>query len=219
MCPAESLPRRVLFIVENLPVPFDRRVWSEATALRDAGYLVSVICPRGRRYEAAEETIDNIHILRHPLPLEAKGALAYPIEYISALFWQFVLSFKVAFRQGFDVIHACNPPDLIFLVGLFYKLLAGKSFLFDHHDINPEFYEAKFGRRDMFWKLLVAAERLTFNTADISIATNKSYLRIAIERGKMQPERVFVVRSGPNLDRVKNAPPDLTWRNGRRFMV
>jgi glycosyltransferase involved in cell wall biosynthesis len=213
------LPRRVLFIVENLPVPFDRRVWSEATALRDAGYLVSVICPMGRGYEAAEETIDNIHIFRHPLPLEAKGALAYPIEYISALFWQFLLSFKVAFRQGFDVIHACNPPDLIFLVGLFYKILGGKSFLFDHHDINPEFYEAKFGRRDMFWKLLVAVERFTFNTADISIATNQSYRRIAIERGKMPPDRVFVVRSGPNLDRVKNAPPDISWRNGRRFMV
>jgi glycosyltransferase involved in cell wall biosynthesis len=212
-------PRRVLIIVENLPVPFDRRVWSEATALRDAGYRVCVICPKGRGYESAEQTIDGIHILRHPLPIEARGMLAYPIEYITSLFWQFVLSIKAAFRHGFDVIHACNPPDLIFLIGLFYKVLGGKSFLFDHHDVNPEFYEAKFGRRDIFWKLIIIAERLTFWTADVCIATNWSYRRIAIERGKMPPERVFVVRSGPDLNRVKSVPPDLHWRNGRRFLV
>ncbi len=211
--------RRVLVIVENLPVPFDRRVWSEATALRDAGYTVSVICPKGRGYEAAEETIDGIHIFRHHLPLEARGAFAYLLEYAAALYWQFALSFKVARRHGFDVIHACNPPDLIFLVGLFYKVFAGKSFIFDHHDLNPELYEAKFGRRDVFWKLLVWAERLTFKTAELSIATNESYRQIAIERGGMRPERVFVVRSGPNLDRVKKLPPDPKWRAGRRFLV
>jgi glycosyltransferase involved in cell wall biosynthesis len=212
-------PRRVLIIVENLPVPFDRRVWSEATALRDAGYLVSIICPKGRGYESSEETIDGIHVYRHDLPLEARGALAYLLEYAAALFWQFALSLKVARRHGFDVIHACNPPDLIFLVGLFYKLFAGKSFLFDHHDLNPELYEAKFGRRDFFWKLLALAEKLTFRSADVSIATNESYRRIALERGGMNPERVFVVRSGPNLDRVREMPPDPKWRAGRKFLV
>ncbi len=211
--------RRILIIVENLPVPFDRRVWSEATALRDAGYLVSVICPKGRGYETPEETIDGIHVYRHDLPLEARGAFAYLLEYAAALFWQFALSFKVARRHGFDVIHACNPPDLIFLVGLFYKVFAGKSFLFDHHDLNPELYEAKFGRRDFFWKLLVLAERLTFRSADLSIATNESYRRIAIERGGMNPDRVFVVRSGPNLDRVREMPADPKWRAGRQFLV
>ena len=109
--------RRVLIIVENLPVPFDRRVWSEATTLRNAGYSVSVICPKGGGFEAAEETIDGIHVYRHSLPLEARGASAYLIEYSAALFWEFVLSLKVARRHGFDVIHACNPPDLIFLMG------------------------------------------------------------------------------------------------------
>ena len=118
-----------------------------------------------------------------------------------------MLSIKIWRRHGFDVIHACNPPDLIFLIGLFYKFFAGKSFVFDHHDANPEFYEAKFGRRDLLWRLLRIAEKLTFKAADISIATNESYRRIAIERGGMRPERVFVVRSGPNLDRVKNAHP------------
>ena len=210
---------RVLIIVENLPVPFDRRVWSEATTLRNAGHEVTVICPKGPGYQRTHEIIDGIRIYRHPLPVEARGAAAYFVEYPIALFWEFLLSLKVCWRHGFDVIHACNPPDLIFLAALFFKIFAGKSFVFDHHDANPELYEAKFGRRGFLWHLLRLAERLTFRTADISIATNESYRRIAIERGGMQLKRVFVVRSGPNLDRVKNLPADPAWRKGRRFLV
>ncbi len=214
-----AAPRRVLIVVENLPVPFDRRVWSIATTLRRAGYVVSVICPKARGYEASEETIDGVHIYRHPLPVEARGAAAYLIEYPAALFWEFVLSLKVARRHGFDAIHACNPPDLIFLVALVYKIFGRKRFLFDHHDINPELYEAKFGRRDFFWRCLLLAERLTFRAADVSIATNESYRKIAIDRGGMPPDRVFVVRSGPAVDRVKAVPPVPRWRNGRRCLV
>jgi glycosyltransferase involved in cell wall biosynthesis len=221
MAPPQDLarPRRVLIIVENLPVPFDRRVWSIATTLRRAGYVVSIICPKGRGYEASEETTDDIHIYRHPLPIEARGAAGYLIEYPTALFWEFVLSLKVAWRHGFDVIHACNPPDLIFLVALVYKIFGRKHFLFDHHDVNPELYEAKFGRRDLLWRFLLWAERLTFRAADVSIATNESYRRIAIERGRMSPDRVFVVRSGPAIDRVMAVPPAPRWRNGRPHMV
>jgi glycosyltransferase involved in cell wall biosynthesis len=221
LAPNKSNPgmRRVLIIEENLPVPFDRRVWSEATTLRSAGYAVSVICPKGRGFEAAEETIDGINIYRHSLPLEARGASAYLIEYSAALFWEFVLSLKVARRHGFDVIHACNPPDLIFLIGAVFKLFGGKSFLFDQHDANPEFFESKFLKRGLFWRLLLLAERLTFKLADVSIATNESYRRIAIERGGMPPDRVFVVRSGPDIDRVKPLPPDPSWRNGRTYVV
>jgi glycosyltransferase involved in cell wall biosynthesis len=122
-------------------------------------------------------------------------------------------------RRGFDAVHACNPPDLIFLIGAFYKYLFGKRFIFDHHDINPELYEAKFGRRDFFWRMLVRLERLTFRTADISIATNESYRRIAIERGGMDPKRVFIVRSGPDLNRLKPVPPDPIWKNGRSHLI
>jgi glycosyltransferase involved in cell wall biosynthesis len=211
--------KRVLIIVENLPVPFDRRVWSEATTLRDAGYTVSIIGPKGSRCEAAQEVIDGIHVYRHSIPLEASGAIGYLVEYGVALFWEFVLALKVARRHGFDVIHACNPPDLIFMIGFLFKTFGGKGFVFDHHDLSPELYEAKFDRRDLFWKLLVLAEKLTFKTADITIATNESYRHIAITRGGMQRERVFVVRSGPSLDRVKRAPPDPRWRNGRRYLV
>lgn len=162
---------RILMIVENLPVPFDRRVWSEATTLREAGYSVSIICPKARGYERSAETINGICIYRHPL-FEARGVAAYFVEYPMAMFWQLLLSMKVWYRHGLDVIHACNPPDLIFLIGLLYKLF-GKSFVFDHHDANPELYEAKFGRRDILWRLLQLAEKLTFKTADISIATDE----------------------------------------------
>lgn len=213
-----STGKRVLIIVENLPVPFDRRVWSEATTLVKAGYAVSVICPKGKGATASHEVIDGVHIYRHPLPLEAEGALGYALEYGAALFWEFLLSLKVAWQRGFDVIHACNPPDTIFLIGGFYRLL-GKKFLFDHHDINPELYEAKFNRRDFGWKLMVWLERLSFRTANISIATNESYREIAITRGGMAPDKVHIVRSGPNLDRVREGPPDPKWRNGRRFVV
>jgi glycosyltransferase involved in cell wall biosynthesis len=212
--------RRVLIIVENLPSPFDRRVWQEATSLRDAGYEVTIICPVGIGYATEKFLIeDGIHIYRHSLPLEAEGAIGYLVEYSAALFWEFFLAFKVLFTRGFDVIHACNPPDLIFLVGGFFKFFFGKKFLFDHHDINPELYEAKFGRRDFFYKLMVLFERLTFKTANISIATNESYKKIALERGGMDPKRVFVVRSGPKLDRLKIIPPVESLKSGRRFLV
>src|ERR1700733_12915531 len=97
-------PRRVLIIVENLPVPFDRRVWSEATTLQGAGYDVSVICPKGRGADAAFETLNGIRIYRHSLPLEARGALGYVLEYSSALFWEMVLSTRLYWRSGFDII-------------------------------------------------------------------------------------------------------------------
>jgi glycosyltransferase involved in cell wall biosynthesis len=209
----------VLIIVENLPVPFDRRVWLEATTLHNSGYTVSVICPKAPGYETSEETIDGVHIYRHRLPLEARSAAGYLIEYAYALFWQTLLSFKVFRDRGFDVIHICNPPDLIFIVALLHKIAGGKKIIFDHHDATPELYEAKFGRRDLYWQLLTIAEKWTFRTADISIATNESYRRIAVNRGAMKPERVFVVRSGPSLDRLTAMPADPTWRHGRRFMV
>ncbi|MBP1298804.1 glycosyltransferase family 4 protein [Bradyrhizobium elkanii] len=218
MSRAEPSPRRILIIVENLPVPFDRRVWCEATSLRKAGYEVSVICPKGRGHDESYECLEGIHIYRHPMPVEARGIAAYLIEYPVALFWETLLAIKVAWKHGFDVIQGCNPPDLIFLIGLLFKL-GGKRFVFDHHDVNPELYEAKFGRKDFFWHLLRLVEYLTFKTASISIATNESYREIAIARGGMPANRVFVVRSGPNLDRVRSRPADPVWRRGRRHSV
>lgn len=210
--------RRVLIIVENLPCPFDRRVWQEAQALRSNGYEVSIICPKGRGYDKSYELLQGVHIHRHWLPMEADSALGYAVEYGAALAFEFALAVRIALTRGFDVIHGCNPPDTIFLLARVFRLF-GKRFIFDHHDINPELYEAKFGRRDVWYRLLRRLERWTFDTATVSIATNESYRRIAMDRGGMPPDRVFVVRSGADLSRVRRLPPKPELRRGRRYLV
>lgn len=210
--------RKILIVVENLPVPFDRRVWQEATTLRAAGAVVSVICPKGKGYQADYEEIDGIHIYRHSLPLDAEGALGYLVEYGTALFHEFRLALKVWRRHGFDTLHACNPPDLLFLLALPFRLF-GVRYIFDHHDINPELYEAKMGKRGFFWHLMVLFERLNFAAAHVVISTNQSYRRIAIERGRKQPDDIFIVRSGPNLAKLRQVPIDVTLRRGRRYLV
>lgn len=215
---AASRPKGVLMLVENLAVPFDRRVWQEAETLRDAGYVVSIICPTGKGHEKRFEIIDEIHIWRYRLPLEGDGPTGYAIEYAVALWWTCLLSWKVFWTRGFDVIHACNPPDLFFLIGVLFKIL-GRKFVFDHHDLNPELYEAKFGRRDFFYRVVVWLEWLTFRSADVSIATNESYKQVAMLRGGMSAERVFVVRSGPRLDRLRIRPADNRLKRGRRYLV
>jgi glycosyltransferase involved in cell wall biosynthesis len=210
--------KRVLIVVENLPLPFDRRVWQEARTLVAAGATVSVICPTGKGYEKRYELIEGVHIYRHPLPLDASGALGYLAEYGAALFWESVLAWKIFFTRGIDVIQGCNPPDLIFLIAWQFRLL-GVKYIFDHHDINPELYEAKFNKRGFFWKAMCFFERITFKSATVSIATNQSYRKIAMERGGMKDERVFVVRSGPDLNHLKQVDPVASWKNGRAFMV
>ena len=134
--------KHVLIIVENLPLPFDRRVWQEANTLKENGAEVSIICPKAKGYTARYECLNGIHIYRHPLPLEASGALGYLWEYASSLFWEFILSWRIFFKRRFHVIQGCNPPDLIFLVALCFKPF-GVKYLFDHHDINPELFMAK----------------------------------------------------------------------------
>jgi len=207
----------VCIIIENLPVPVDRRVWQEARTLRDAGYRVSVICPKARGFERSRETLEDIEIYRYRV-WEASGPLGYFVEYALAFAAQFPLALGVYARTRFRVLQACNPPDTIFLVALFFKLL-GVRFIFDHHDLNPELYEAKFGRRDFGYRLVCWAERLTFCTADISIATNESYREVARVRGKMGGERIFVVRSCPDLERVRKKPAQPELKEGRRFLV
>ena len=215
----KTKPRRVLIIVENLPVPFDRRVWNEATTLAAAGYQVTIICPAMHPHMTKFEVIEGIRIYRHWLPLEASGAKGYVLEYAAALIMEFWLASLVFVRHGFDAIHACNPPDTIFLVALPFKLLFRRKFLFDQHDLNPELYIAKFGRTGFRYRLLRFFERCTFRTADISIATNESYRKIAIGRGGMAPEKVFVIRSGPNLKRFQTTEPDPALKNGRAHLV
>ena len=210
--------KHVLIIVENLPVPFDRRVWQEANTLKDNGAKVSIICPKMKGYTASYEVIDRIEIYRHSLPLEARGAAGYLLEYSVALFWEFILSWKIFFKKRFHVIHGCNPPDLIFLVAIWFKIF-GVKYVFDHHDINPELYIAKYNKKGFFYKVMLMCERLTFATANYSIATNESYKEIAVLRGKMPQDKVQVIRSGPKLDRLKLLPPDNLYKRGRKYLV
>ncbi len=207
----------VCIIVENLPVPIDRRVWQEARALRDAGYGVSVICPKGSGFSKSRETLEGIEVYRHWL-WEASGPLGYPLEYSVALTAQFLLALRVYARTRFRILQACNPPDTIFLIGLFFKLF-GVRFIFDHHDLNPELYEAKFQRRDFGYKLVCWAERLTYRTARVSIATNESYREVAMTRGGMARDRTFVVRSCPDLARIRIREPQPGLREGRSHLV
>jgi glycosyltransferase involved in cell wall biosynthesis len=214
-----TLPKTtVLIIVENLPVPFDRRVWQEARALAEAGYRVFVICPKSRGFEKSRETLEGIEIYRHRL-WEAAGPMGYLVEYAWALAAQLWLAVKIYARARFNIIHACNPPDTIFLVALFFKLF-GVRFIFDHHDLSPELFEAKFGRRRWFiCRLVWLAERWTFRSADASIATNESYREIALTRGGMKPGRVFIVRSSPDLAKVQRVAAQPELKRGRAHLV
>jgi glycosyltransferase involved in cell wall biosynthesis len=210
--------RSCVIIVENLPVPLDRRVWQEANALRDAGWKVSVICPRTEKYPLEYEVIDGISIYRHPLPLEARGRFGFLAEYGAALFHETRLLAKVLRREGFDFIQACNPPDLIFLVAAPYRLL-GKRFVFDHHDVTPELFTAKFGRKGVLHALLRMMEWLTFKSADVVISANETFRQIAIGRGGKRPEEVVTVYSIPDKTRLRRVAPDARLRNGRKAVL
>jgi glycosyltransferase involved in cell wall biosynthesis len=207
----------VLIIVENLPLPFDRRVWQEARTLRDAGYHVSVLCPKQGEFRAGYETLEGIEIYRYPLR-EGSGPLSYVFEYLWAFVAQLAFALRIYWRARFRVIQACNPPDTIFLVALFFKPF-GVRFVFDHHDLNPELYLVKFKRRDLLYRIVCLAERLTYRSADVAIATNASYAQVAMERGHMPPDRVFIVHSTPELKDFQSVPSRAELKQGRRLLV
>jgi len=210
--------RKVLIIVENLPVPFDGRVWKEACSLRDAGYQVTVLCPKGKGYQKGYEHLEDVHVYRHPMPKEGNSPVGYVWEYGCALFWEFFYAWWIYFRRGFDVIQGCNPPDDIFLVALPFKLL-GVKYIFDHHDVNPELYFSKYERMDFLYKTQVWLEKLTFRCSNVVMSTNNSYREIAIKRGGLAPDDVFVVRNGPDLDTFKPVPPKPELKYGKPYLV
>ena len=210
---------RVLILVQNLPVPFDRRVWQEALALTAAGHEVHIICPRTADYPARREFISGIRIYRYTPGPEARRAIAYFSEYGVALLQQLRLAIGVRLRRRIDVVHICNPPDLLFLDAL-PLVAAGARLIYDHHDATPELMLAK-GQSEggLLVRLTKLFERLTYKFADVSIETNESFRKIALQRGKMRPEDVFVVRSAPDLERFAKAEPDEAWRRGHKHMV
>lgn len=211
---------RVLILVENLSVPFDRRVWQEALALVDAGYDVVVICPMGNGRDDEPEVVrDGVRILRYPLRAAAGGPAGYVREYGVALWQTLRLALRVRREGPVDVVHACNPPDLLLPAVLPLKFL-GARFVFDHHDLVPELFRSRFpdGGRWLL-RLALLCERLTFALADAVISTNESYRQVAITRGRKAPDRVQVVRSAPSLDRFTPREPEPALRRGKRRLA
>lgn len=211
--PAKS----VVIIIEGIPVPLYRKVWDTAIALHTHGAEVSVICPRTMGFDRSYERLDGIDIYRHPMR-EGTSSVGFLLEYSWSLFWEFWLLLKVWRRRGIDVIHGCSPPDIVFLAALPFKLL-GVMYVHDHHDLNPELYVAKFGKGGLLHGLLRLFERASFLAADYSIAPNLSYRNIAIGRGRMNPGRVAVVRSCPNLGRLRVGPGNDEHKRGKRYLV
>jgi glycosyltransferase involved in cell wall biosynthesis len=209
---------KVLIIVENQPVPFDPRVWREAISLQKAGFYVTVLCPRNKTCRTGYEVLDGIHIYRHPLPPEGNSPIGYLREYMCALFWEFFYTWWIYIRRGFDIIQGCNPPDDIFLIALPFKLL-GVKYIFDHHDANPELYESKYDKRGLLHTILVSLEKLTYRFSDVVIATNNSYKDLAITRGGLDPQNVFVVRNGPDLQTFKPVPPNPALKYRKRHLI
>jgi glycosyltransferase involved in cell wall biosynthesis len=209
----------ILILVENLPVPFDRRVWMESLALTEAGYKVSVIspCPPTELSEP-DKVLEGIHIYRYPMPKPTESKVSFLQEFWYCYQQTKKLTKRVWNEDRFDVIHSCNPPDTFWKIAKGYKK-HGVKFVFDHHDLCPELYISKFGRRDVFLKGLYWLERRQFEMADAVIATNESYKEVAVKRGGKRPEDVTVIRSGPMLSRFTRVSPDGSLKRGREHLA
>ncbi len=208
----------VLFIVENSSVPGDYRVPIEAKALHECGYEVSIICPDSKHGKRGISVMEGIHVYRHPQATEANGRLAMIREYLNAVAWEVFLSLRIFLSHPFQVIHGANPPDHLFLISLPFRLL-GVKYVFDHHDLTPETYVAKFGRKDLLHGLLLFMERLSFKAADLVVASNGSYKEVALRRGSKKDEDVVVVRNGPTLNALHDTHPNPGLREGFNYMV
>src|SRR5215467_8062706 len=165
---------KVLIIVENLAVPFDRRVWKEACAFNDEGYQVTVLCPRAKGYMEGHTILRGIHIYRHPMTKEGNSLFGYLWEYGWALFWEITYAWWIYLKHGFRIIQGCNPPDNIFLVALPFKLF-GVRYIFDHHDATPELYVSKYGKDGGPYRFLVRLEKSCYRYSDVVMVTNESY--------------------------------------------
>ncbi|KGN40614.1 glycosyltransferase family 4 protein [Knoellia aerolata] len=210
---------RVVIIVQNLPVPFDRRVWLECQSLVGQGYDVTVVCPQGEG-TGPSQVVDGVRILAYPPYAPGGGAAGYVLEYA----WSFLATARLvgtARRSGrFDVLQACNPPDIFWPIARWLRGRDGTRFVFDHHDLCPELYLSRFGDdAGAAYRGLLFLERQTFRTADRVTSTNESYAAIATSRGGKDPRHVRVVRTGPDPERLRRQEPAPHHRRGRPHLV
>jgi glycosyltransferase involved in cell wall biosynthesis len=210
---------RVLIIVQNLPVPFDRRVWLECRALTAAGYDVTVVCPKGKG-DPAHEVLEGVTLLKYSPYAPGGSALGFVMEYAYSFLATARLVLR-ARRQGrFDVLQACNPPDIFWPIAGWLRRRDGTRFVFDHHDLCPELYDSRFPHGSRLpHRGLLALEKATFRTADHVVATNASYAQIAARRGGKSPQDVTVVRTGPDHERLRRKAAAPALRRGRRHLV
>lgn len=209
---------RILIIVQNLPVPFDRRVWLECQALTSAGYRVAVVCPKGKD-DPAYEVIDGVEIYKYRPYAPGGSKLSFVAEYAYSFIATAWHTLKARRKGRFAVIQACNPPDIFWPIALAFRLERTR-FVFDHHDLCPELFLSRFENPPAVpYKGLLWLERRTFRTAKHVISTNESYRQIAIERGGKSPDDVTVVRTGPDPDRLKRGPADEELKRGRKYLA
>ncbi len=210
---------RILIIVQNLPLPFDRRVWLECQALKSAGYTVAAICPKGKG-DPSYQVIDGIELYKYRPYAPGGSKLSFIAEYaysFAATAWQ---TLKARRKGRFAVIQACNPPDIFWPIALFFRAVNGTKFVFDHHDLCPELFESRFpGGPKLPYRGLRALERRTHRSADHVISTNASYREIAINRSGKRPQDVTIVRTGPDPDKLKRGPAEEDQRRGRTYLA
>jgi glycosyltransferase involved in cell wall biosynthesis len=214
-----SAGNRVLMLLENNPFPQDPRPRREARALLDAGFQVSIICPAVSN-QPWRECVEGVNVYRYPGPPAPNGILGYLWEYAYSMIASFALSWLVYFRHGFDIIHAHNPPDTFVLIASPFKML-GKRFVFDHHDLSPEMYLARFKDQGNPWiyNALVWAEKLSCRMADLVISTNESYKTVEMERGEIPAHRIVVVRNGPDVSNAAPPAPDVSLRRLEKTII
>ena len=211
--------RRILIIVQNLPVPFDRRVWLECQALISAGYRVAVVCPKGSG-DPSYQVIDSVQLYKYRPYAPGGSKLSFVAEYAYSFLATAWMTLRARRSGRFAVIQACNPPDIFWPIALAFRVAEGTKFVFDHHDLCPELYESRFpdGPR-LPYRVLRALERRTHRSADHVISTNDSYREIAVKRSGKASSDVTVVRTGPDPQRLRREPADPSQRRGRRFLV
>jgi glycosyltransferase involved in cell wall biosynthesis len=192
----------IVFIVENATVPVDLRVWRQARTAREAGYMVSVIAPKARIYRKSYEVIDGIHIYRYPNVTIGDHQAGLLLEYANAILWELIFCGRLYLKRPFQLVHVANPPDLLFIVGLFVQAL-GAKFVYDSHDLSPELYLTKFkGKKNAIYFTLKILEKMSCKVADVIITTNHSQKKILADRNSIGPERFFVVRNDPEVRQI-----------------